>query len=247
MRQRINFMIDNIKQISHNILSDNFREDMQWQHLEGQSLNVFNVIEILRFHHRGQKVQNIAVQNVNINTGLGNLSRVARLSEIVNFVIRNLKLSNHRIMNFVQMNVLEKLREKLDLVSVYIAGNLLKSKNPLKIFVVLGNAVVHEIEHLIGRHGKKNLKNVNIVEKNFGLEKIAEKEDGVNFVQKNVIQNLCRFLMLLHQNSTIWQNGEKFAKKFLNVTAINVRLAGSMVRDFIFITLNTNVMAEMRT
>lgn len=247
MRFGLDFLIDNIKQISHNILSDNFREDIQWQHSEGQSLNVFNVIEILRFHHRGYKVQNIAVQNANINTGLESISKMASLSEAAVFVKRNLKLLNRKIGFSVQMNVLEKLKGKLKFAFVPIVENLLRLKELLQIFVVPGNAVVHEIEHLIGRHGRKNLKNVNIVEKNFGRENMQGKEVGGDFVVRNVSQNLSKSSMLLHQNSTIWLNGEKFAKKFLNVTAINVRLAGSMVRDFIYITLNISEMGAMRT
>lgn len=243
----MNFMIDNIKQISHNILSDNFREDIQWQHLRDQSLNVFNVVEILRFHHQGCRMQNIVIQNANINIGSGSISRVARLSEIVNFAIKSFKLLNHRIMNFVQRNVRERLKEKLNPVSVLIAENLLRLKGLLQIFAVLGNAELHDKIHQIGQHGQKNLKNVNNAEKNSGLNKIKYESVKVNSVLKNVSQNLNKFTMLLHQNSTIWQNGKRFVLKFLNVMIINVRLVVLMARDFISTILNTNVMEEMRT
>src|SRR3989337_1142343 len=62
-------MIDIIKQIRHNILNNKFMENIIWQSLKGQSLSVFNVKEILRFHQRGHKVQNIVVQDANINIG----------------------------------------------------------------------------------------------------------------------------------------------------------------------------------
>lgn len=225
--------------------------EVLWQHSEGQLLIVFNVVRNLKLHQIEPKVQNIAVQNANINIGwilnMHLMRKAERLNGIVKFVGKSLKLLFHKIMNFVQNVAPGMLKRNQKFVSVHIAENLLKLKNPLKTFVVLGNAVVHEIEHLIGRRGKKNLRNVNVVEKNFGQENIQGKEDGANSVLRSVSQNLSKYLMLLHQNSTIWLNGKKFAKKFLNVTAINVKLAGSMGRDFMFITLNISEMEAMRT
>src|SRR3990172_3576779 len=103
-------MIDIIKQISHNILNNNFTKDITWQSLKGQSLNVFNVGEILEFHQRGHKVQNIVVLDANINIGLANILREVPLKRTVNFVKKNLILSNHKIMSTVLMNVLIKLK-----------------------------------------------------------------------------------------------------------------------------------------
>src|SRR3990167_112732 len=166
-------MIDIIKQISHNILNDNFTEDVTWQSLKGQSLNVFNVGEILEFHQRGHKVQNIVIQDANINIGLASILREVPLKRTVNFVEKNLILSNHKTISTVLMNVLARPKVSKKKGFVLIAENLLRLRDLLQIFVVLGNAVVQETKHLIGQHGKENLENANNVVKNSGLKKIV--------------------------------------------------------------------------
>src|SRR3972149_8189413 len=239
-------MIDIIKQIRHNILNNKFTENIIWQSLKGQSLNVFNVREILEFHQRGHKVQNTVVQDANINIGLASILREVPLKRTVDFVKKNLILSNHKIMPTVLMNVLARPKVSMKKGFVLIAENLLKLRGLPQIFVVLGNVELHVREHLIGRHEQKNLRNVNNAEKNFGLDKIGLRSEKANSVLRNVILNLCRFLMPLLQNSTTWLNGKKSALKFLNVMATDVRLVVSMVEGFMSTMLNTSEMAGMR-
>ena len=239
-------MIDIIKQINHNILNNNFTEDIAWQSLKGQSLNVFNVREILEFHQRGHKVQNTVIQNANMNIGLASILREVLLKRTVNFVKRNLILSNHKTISTVLMNVLARPKVSMRKGFVLIAENLLKLRGLLQIFVVPGNVELLVREHLIGRHEQKNLRNVNNAEKNFGLDKIGLRSEKANSVLKNVFQNLNRFSMQLLQNSTTWQNGERFVLKFLNVMITGVRLVVLMVKDFMSTILNTNETAGMR-
>src|SRR3990172_8431185 len=209
-------MIDIIKQINHNILNNNFTEDIAWQSLKGQSLNVFNVREILEFHQRGHKVQNTVIQNANMNIGLASILREVLLKRTVNFVKRNLILSNHKTIATVLMNVLARPKVSMRKGFVLIAENLLKLRGLLQIFVVPGNVELLVREHLIGRHEQKNLRNLN------------------------------KFSMQLLQNSTTWQNGERFVLKFLNVMITGVRLVVLMVKDFMSTILNTNETAGMR-
>src|SRR3990167_8239495 len=239
-------MIDIIKQINHNILNNNFTEDIAWQSLKGQSLNVFNVREILEFHQRGHKVQNTVIQDANINIGLASILREVPLKRTVNFVKKNLILLNHKIIPIVLMNVLARPKVSMRKGFVLIAENLSILRELLQIFVVLGNVELHVKELLIGRHEQKNLRNVNNAVRNSGLDKINLGLEKVNSVLKNVTLNLCRFSMPLLQNSTTWQNGKKSVLRFLNVMATGVRLVASMVEDFMSTTLNTSEMEGMR-
>src|SRR3990172_7944631 len=231
-------MIDIIKQINHNILNNNFTEDIAWQSLKGQSLNVFNVREILEFHQRGHKVQNTVIQNANMNIGLASILREVLLKRTVNFVKRNLILSNHKTIATVLMNVLARPKVSMRKGFVLIAENLLKLRGLLQIFVVPGNVELLVREHLIGRHEQKNLRNVNNAEKNFGLDKIGLRSEKANSVLKNVFQNLNREHLIGRHEQKNLRNVNNAEKNFgLDKIGLRSEKANSVLKN-VFQNLN---------
>lgn len=125
-----------------------------WLNLEAQLLIAFNAATNLKFHQTEQRLQNIAVQNANTNIGLENISRVAQLNEIVNSVIKSMKLLNHKIVNFVQDNVCGILKRKENFALVKNAKKSLRLKNQVRVFFVHG---------IVELYGSLNQDNIHII------------------------------------------------------------------------------------